>query len=237
KFNDVVAHILDVQLRALSIQRDSYFGENPPASNQYDDLVAWLNQLNSDWVSATKRLSPQVLILLLESIGDLVADYYDTLDPWQEAIFSVAWAGESTSYNWMHLAREYTEYWHHQQQVREATSHKGILNQQFFFPVIDTFFQALPYTFKDVKAKEGTTIEVHITSDAGGTWFLVRDKDEWKLQSQAPSIVTAYVSIPVAISWVLFSKSLRPDQVKDQVIIKGDQSLAEKVLEMVSVIA
>lgn len=237
KVKDVVTHILDGQLRVLSIQRDGYFGDKGPESTAYKDLVSWLNQLNADWVSATKRLSPNVLILLLESIGDLVANYYNSLNPWEEAIFSVAWAGESTSLNWMHLAREYTEYWHHQQQIREATGNEGILNKEFFYPVIDTFFQALPHTFRNVAAKEGTTIEAHITSDAGGSWFLVRGENKWKLQSQATSVVSAYVSIPVEISWVLFSKSLRPDQIKDQVVIKGDRSLAEKVLEMVSVMA
>ena len=66
---DVASHLLDTNLRTLSIQRDGYFGEKPPKINGYDDLVAWLNQLNADWIKATKRLSPIVLISLLESSG------------------------------------------------------------------------------------------------------------------------------------------------------------------------
>lgn len=237
KVKDVVSHMLDTQLRVLSIQRDGYYGEHPPEINGYDDLVNWLNQLNSDWVSATKRLSPQTLILLLESIGDLVSEYYVSLNPWDEAVFSVAWAGESTSYNWMHVAREYTEYWHHQQQVRDAVNKQGIMSREFFYPVMNTFFQALPHTFRDVAAEKGTVIEAQVTSEAGGTWYLIKNSDGWKLESGASSPPLAFVSIPIEISWVLFSKSIRPHEIIDKVEIKGDEYLAKKVLEMVSVIA
>ena len=237
KVKDVASHILDTQLRVLSMQKDGYFGEQPPEITGYADLVGWLNQLNGDWVNATKRLSPNTLILLLETIGDLVSEYYTSLNPWEEAIFSVVWAGESRSYNWMHLAREYTEYWHHQQQIRDAVGKQGIMSREFFYPVIDTFFQALPHTFKDVKADEGTVIETHITSEAGGTWYLVRESDNWKLSTSPKSEPTSFVSIPIELSWVLFSKSIRPNEIMDKIDIKGDKELANRVLEMVSVMA
>ncbi|MEM6735168.1 MAG: hypothetical protein AAF620_03760 [Bacteroidota bacterium] len=95
------------------------------------------------------------------------------MNPWDEAMFSVAWAGESKSYNRMHMAREYTEFWHHQQQIREAVDEHGILTNEFFYPVINTFFQALPHTLRDVDAEQGTVVETKITSEAGGTWFLI----------------------------------------------------------------
>ncbi|MEL7425929.1 MAG: maleylpyruvate isomerase N-terminal domain-containing protein [Bacteroidota bacterium] len=237
KVKDVASHMLDTQLRVLSMQRDGYYGEQAPEFNSYEDLVNWLNQLNKDWVDATKRLSPPTLILLLESIGDLVADYYTSLDPWAEAKFAVAWAGESTSYNWMHVAREYTEYWHHQQQIRDAVGQEGIMSKEFFYPVIDTFFLALPHTFKDVPAAEGTIIQANITSEAGGSWYLVRGLDHWTLKSNVKTPPAAVVTIPIALSWVLFSKSVRPSEVMDQVIIEGDPQLARKVLDMVAVMA
>ncbi len=237
KVKDVVSHMLDTQLRVLSIQRDGYYGEQPPKINEYVDLVKWLNQLNSEWVSATKRLSPQTLILLLESIGDLVSEYYVSLNPWDEAVFSVAWAGESTSYNWMHVARDYTEYWHHQQQVRDAVNKQGIMSREFFYPAMNTFFQALPHTFRDIAAEKGTVIEARVTSEAGGTWYLIKNAEGWKLELGAKSNPLAIVSIPIEISWILFSKSIRPHEIIDKVEIKGDEYLAKKILEMVSVIA
>ena len=237
KVKDVASHILDTQLRVLSMQRDGYHGEETPTINKYEDLVDWLNKLNSDWVNASKRLSPQTLILLLEFIGDLVSDYYESLDPWGEAVFSVVWAGESKSFNWMHLAREYTEYWHHQQQIRAAVGKNGIMTREFFYPAMNTFFQALPHTFRDVKADEGTTIEVHITSEVGGTWFLTKEVNNWKLVLETTKKRSASVNIPIELSWVLFSKSIRPHEIEDKIEIMGDEALGKKVLEMVSVIA
>ncbi len=63
---DIAAHLLDGNLRTLSIQRDQYFGETPIGIESYQDLVTWLNQLNATWVAASKRLSPQVLVMLLK---------------------------------------------------------------------------------------------------------------------------------------------------------------------------
>lgn len=237
KVKDVAGHILDGQLRVLSIQRDRYFGEAPPESPDYASLVAWLNQLNAEWVKATKRLSPGVIIMILEAIGDQVNEYYASLDPWEEAIFAVSWAGESTSYNWMHLAREYTEYWHHQQQIRDAVSQQAIMTGTFFYPVMDTFFQALPYTFRNIPAPEGTVIQTSIDSDIGGTWTLIKSAADWQLVKDSPAPPTTMVTIPANIAWVLFSKSLRPHEVMDQIQISGTVELGKKVLEMVAVMA
>lgn len=237
KVKDVVSHILDTQLRVLSIQRDKYFGEIPPKINGHKDLVDWLNLLNGDWVKATHRLSPNVLILLLETTGKLVVEYYQSLDPWEEAMFSVAWAGETKSLNWMHLAREYTEYWHHQQQIREAVNKPGIMSKDLFFPFINTFFRGLPHTFKDVDAKEGSVIKTTVTSESGGTWYLIRKGGRWGLDLSSETPPLASVTIPINISWALFSKSIRPHEVMDDIQIEGDRNLGERVLNMVSVMA
>ena len=237
RVKDVVSHILDGQLRVLSIQRDRYFGESGPPSGEYRDIVNWLNGLNADWVKASKRLSPKVLVLLLTAIGDLVASHYESLDPWAEAIFPVNWAGEEQSYNWMHLAREYTEYWHHQQQVRDAVNQHGIMDSDFFYPLMDTFFQALPHTFKDVSAADGAVVAATITSDAGGTWYLQKEQAGWQLVKDMDSSPVASVAIPPEVAWKLFSKSKRPNEIIGEVQITGDNSLALRVLEMVSVMA
>jgi len=148
---DVAAHLLDGNIRLLSIQRDRYYGEAPPASPSFEDLVGWLNGLNADWVKASRRISPGVLILLHRLTNDLVNAWYESLDLYEEAVFAVSWAGETRSLNWMHLAREYTEKWHHQQQIREATGRDGIMTREFFFPMIDTFLRGLPYTLRQTE--------------------------------------------------------------------------------------
>jgi len=132
RVKDVASHLLDGNLRGLSTSRDSYFGEKPENIQSYQDLVGFLNQLNMSWTSATKRLSPQVIIKLLEITGQEYTEHLKTLNPFENAIFSVAWAGQETSPNWFHIAREYTEKFLHQQQIRDAVGRQGIMTKEFF---------------------------------------------------------------------------------------------------------
>jgi hypothetical protein len=64
------------------------------------------------------------------------ADFHESLDPFARAIFNVSWAGEETSPNWFDTARELTERWHHQQQIRLATHRPGIMTRELYNPVI-----------------------------------------------------------------------------------------------------
>ena len=150
KVKDVAVHLFDGNLRALSMLRDKYYGEKPENINSYEDLVDFLNRLNADWVKATKRLSPQVIIDLLKSSGQEYCDFLETLDLNDKAEFSVAWAGENESKNWFHIAREYTEKWHHQQQIRLAVGdEQTLLEEKWYLPYLDTSVRALPYHYRD----------------------------------------------------------------------------------------
>ena len=85
----------------------------------------------------------------MEEGATTVADYYQSLDPFEDAPFPVSWAGESRSPNWFHLAREFTERWHHQQQIRLATERDGIMTRELYHPVLECFMRALPFAFRD----------------------------------------------------------------------------------------
>ena len=147
----------------------------------YHDLVDYLNRLNAEWITASKRLSSRVIIKWLETTGKEYSAYLATLDPNAPAIFSVAWAGEKVSKNWFHVAREYTEKWHHQQQIRDATGKQGIMTKELFYPVMETFMYGLPYTYRGIYAEAGSIVQVTIQSDIGGDWFLIRVDNGWEL--------------------------------------------------------
>lgn len=228
---DVAAHLLDGNLRTLSIQRDQYFGEMPTGIDSYHSLVTWLNQLNATWVAASKRLSPQVLILLLQSTGLLVCDYYKSLHPDDIAIFSVAWAGETESKNWLHLAREYTEKFIHQQQIRAAVGKPALITDEFFLPFMQIIMQALPFTFSKIDAVLNTTIQVNILP-IGGTYYLVKQVDDWQLATSPKGNFIAEITIYSDTAWQLFSGSMSADVAKLQTKIVGNASLGEVVLSM-----
>ena len=56
--HDVAAHLLDGNLRTLSMLRDGHFGEAPPADTSYPSLVVYLDGLNAGWVRTSGRHTP-----------------------------------------------------------------------------------------------------------------------------------------------------------------------------------
>jgi len=127
-------------------------------------------------------------------LGDLIewadaqlADLFQSLDPHSTAIFSVAWAGEERSENWMDVARDYTEKWHHTQQIFEATGRPStITERRLFHPCLDIFMRALPFTFRSVEANAGSVVTVLITGEAGGSWFVHRQASGWLQVAASP---------------------------------------------------
>lgn len=237
RVKDVAAHLLDTNLRRLSIVRDRFFGEKPDNADSYDGLVAFLNGLNADWVKAFRRVSPPVLVDLLEHSGGQVNDMYRRLDPYAEAALPVAWAGEECSFNWFELAREYTERWHHQQQIRLAVNKPGIMERELYFPVLDTFMRALPFRYKSVDAEKGALIKFRITGDAGGAWFLVRSDGKWELVSEPVGRAASAVEFSQDIAWKIFTKGIAQEAARPQITITGDRELGLHILNVIAVMA
>jgi hypothetical protein len=237
KVKDVASHLLDGNLRALSTSRDNYFGEKPENIQSYQDLVDFLNHLNMSWTSATKRLSPQVIINLLEITGKEYTQHLQTLNPFENAIFSVAWAGQETSPNWFHIAREYTEKFLHQQQIRDAVGRQGIMTKELFYPFVDTFMFAFPYTFSNISAENGTVVSIEVSTDIGGIWNIIKTDKGWVLDKSKNIDNHAKVIIDPETVWKLFSKSWKPEQVTDKVKVSGNTTLAKQALNIVAVMA
>lgn len=234
---DVASHLLDGNLRALSTSRDHFFGEIPESLNSYQDLIDFLNKLNTSWTSATKRLSPQVIINLLESSGKEYTEHLKSLNPFDNAIFPVAWAGQETSPNWFHIAREYTEKFLHQQQIRDAVNKPGIMTKDLFYPFIDTFMLAFPHTFSKISAEIGTVISVEVCTEIGGIWSIVKKDKGWRLDKSKNLNSASKLIIDPDTAWKLFSKSWKPEQVIDKVKIIGDFEFGKQALNIVAVMA
>lgn len=234
---DVATHLLDGNIRMLSIVRDNFFGDPSGGIQSYQELVDFLNRLNADWVKATKRMSPAVLIELLEVTGKEYCACVGKLDPFKPAVFSVAWAGEEQSLNWFHIAREYTEKWHHQQQIREAVNKPGIMSREFYYPLIDTFMQALPHTYRNIVAKSDQAIQVTVTSESGGDWFLIYRNSSWALYKDSPAQIDSTVMIDPDTAWKLFTKALSGSEAEKRINFTGDEALCRPILSMLSVMA
>ncbi|MDT8069947.1 MAG: maleylpyruvate isomerase family mycothiol-dependent enzyme [Terriglobia bacterium] len=233
--HQVAAHLLDGNLRRLSMARDKYFGESFSGSSE-QDFVRFLLGLNADWVRAFRRISPPVLIELLAAANREVAQYFQSLDPHGPAAFPVSWAGESQSENWFDIAREYTEKWHHQQQIREAAGQDGIMARELYHPVLDTFMRSLPYCYRNVDATPASTLAVHVTGDAGGDWFLSRGPGNWQLSRHSVGEIRAEVTIPGEIAWKLFTKGLSEDAADEYLSHSGDSVLSRPITRVLAIV-
>jgi uncharacterized protein (TIGR03083 family) len=233
---DIVAHLLDTALRRLSYGRDSLAPASDAAISSYADLVAYLNRLNAEWVTAARRLSTGVLIDLLDSTEPRLQAYFESLDPHATADFGVAWAGEVSSPVWFDIGREYTERWLHQQQIREAVGAPGLITREWLNPVLDIFVRALPHAYRGVRSERGS-VRLDIAGEAGGVWSLVPENNGWHLCSGPGPQPAASVTMQQDTAWKLFSKGLSPAAARARIRIDGDRSLGEPILNALAVMA
>ncbi|MBA3713026.1 MAG: maleylpyruvate isomerase N-terminal domain-containing protein [Pyrinomonadaceae bacterium] len=223
---DVVAHLLDTDLRRLSAQRDGYTPP-PPAEDicGYPDLVAFLNRLNASWVRAAERLSPRVLVDLLEWSGPQVARFFASLPSDDPALYPVAWAGEERSANWMDVGREYTEKWHHQEQIRDAVGAPLLTGRRWLAPVLELAMHALPHAFRHVEVPQGSALSVTIEGEAGGVWHISKGGSGWELREGEATEATARVGLDAETAWRLFFNALREGEAERRVAVTGDEKL------------
>lgn len=241
RVRDVVAHLADSSLRRLSAQRDGYTSAATSEDGDYTSLLTYLNRLNAEWVAATDRLSPRMLIDLMRWSDEQLLTLLSSLDPHGPAIWPVAWAGETQSQNWFDIAREYTEKWHHAQQVFEATGRPStIVDRDLMHPCLDTLMRGLSHGLRNCVAPDATRIRVHITGDAGGEWMLHRAQGQWHLRGPEPAECATTVTVNQHDAWKVLMKRLSADEARRRftsIKIEGNQHYGNAVLETVCVMA
>jgi uncharacterized protein (TIGR03083 family) len=234
---DITAHLLDSGLRRLSVGRDGLDAAPDTPISSHADLVGYLNRLNAQWTAAARRLSPRVLIELLDFTSGPLHAFFRSLDPHGPALFEVAWAGESASENWFDIGREYTERWLHQQQIREAVGAPGLTSRRWLHPTLDIFVRALPFSYHRVAAPAGRSVRVVIEGEAGGVWTLVRSAEGWRLFAGGEAGPAATVSLDQGAAWKLFSKGLDRESARRSIRIEGDPNLGQPLLDALAVMA
>lgn len=233
KVRDVAAHLLDGDLRKIAVYRDGHrLPPDPPIASEHD-LTQFINRQNATGVSYAARLSPALITDLLHVTGGWVADLIEQLPPHARSIFSVSWAGEAESENWMDTGREYTERWHHQMQIRDATGRPLLLSPEWMTPLLDISVRALPHAYRAVDAPAGTSIGLHVVGETTGAWTLRRRATGWQLTTGSNEDAQATVRLPADIVWRVFYNAPYD---RDQIRVDGDAALAEPLLGTRSVI-
>jgi uncharacterized protein (TIGR03083 family) len=228
RVRDVAAHLLDGDLRTLAAHRDGHVLDTGSPPTSYADVVALIQRLNAGGVAFGARLSPRLLTELLEVTGRWMSAFVATLDPDAPALFAVAWAGDVESDNRFDTAREYTERWHHQMQIRAAVGTRArpevLLAPEYLVPLLETSLRALPHAYRAHGAPEGTSVVLRVAGsehragdpssapDSPFAWTLARERDVWRLYRGAAEPATAVVEAAPDALWRLLYNALPTDE-------------------------
>jgi uncharacterized protein (TIGR03083 family) len=198
---DVARHLLGVELGNVSRRRDGHRVDPPPGA----DLPSWLDGLNEGWVRAARLLSPRVIADLLDVAGAWFEAHAAGLDL-DAAGPPVWWVGPEPAPVWLDVAREYTERWVHQQQIRDATGRPGLDGARYAGPVIATFVHALPRSLAGAGAAPGALVDLVVTGEGGGTWHAVRDEaGGWDLRPGPSADPACALTGTVRDAWRMYA--------------------------------
>jgi hypothetical protein len=219
-----VAHLIGGDLRRISAQRDGHVGPGPRNPiESYDQLVAFLSRLNREWIQAAERLSAPVLLDLVKASGRACADVLESVNLMSPALYPVAWANETESLTWMDAGRDYTEKWHHQQQIRHAVGAPLLLDEKWTGPLFELSVKALPRAYAGVSAPEGASVQVAI--EGGGNWHLVFHESRWELREGGSGRADASIRLSTDQAWRLFYNALS-DGHRSDMEVSGSERLA-----------
>ncbi len=175
-----------------------------------------------------RRLSPRVIRSLLKLGGEQTRQFFGTIDPLALGE-PVSWAGPGPAPNWLDLAREFTERWHHQQQIRDAGGAPSLDHPTYLRPVLATFAFALVPAYGEYEAELGTTVAFAVAGPSGGDWTIVRTAGGWNLFEGHTDAPTATVGMDEDTAWRMYVGWLGQAQVRDRSTFAGDLRLGTQL--------
>ena len=199
-------------------------------------LPRYLARINEEFVRATRQCSPEVLIELLAYLGPRLDQVWAETELTGPANLNVSWAGPDPSPAWLDIARDYTEFWVHQQQIRDAVEHPGADQPQLMHPVIDTFMRALPYALREQDRPDGTTVRFTVSGAAGGQWDLVRSGGRWRM-APGDDTATARITMDQHDFWRLATRGITVAEGRRRADAHGDTALVDAATALIAVVA
>lgn len=229
--HDLAAHILGDYHGRLGWRATGF----QPAFAPGERLEAFVHRVNQHWVDLHADHSPDALITALEQAGAQVSRHFETVDL-ETTGLGVSWAGADPAPQWLDIAREFTEYWTHRQQIRHATDRGTDPEPRPLSTVLDTFMRALPHTLRDVSAAVGTQVQVAVDGPGGGTWTVTATADRWSLAEAPSGRPTASVKLDPETAWRLCTRGIDPSTALTLARIHGERRLAQAVCRIVSIV-
>lgn len=237
--HDVALHLLGADVNVLSSDRDGFRGSplqrDPGDLTSWPALVAFIDDRNDSWVNGTRRISPRLATDLLSWTGEQLAAFWPTVD--MDATGNpVSWAGPEPAPVWLHVARELTERWTHQQHIRLATSRPGCGDAEIVRAVLDTFARAMPHALRAIRPDRPTVVGLRVLGEGGGQWLVEYHGARWVFVEAGAGNPDCLVSCSVETAWQAFTLGLTPSERRERMTVVGPAWLAEPIVDMVSII-
>jgi uncharacterized protein (TIGR03083 family) len=218
-------HLVGDDLGFLARHRDGHYGTPGPADASESEFIAWLDNLQDEWVRAARRLSPRIVADLLEWAGPQVAETMRGEDPRARSA-DVSWAGAGPVPAWLNQARELSEYWIHRQQLLQALGRPSDLRSDLTQPVLDGLRWAYPFRLGPVQAEPGDTVTIAITGPVTLTWHLVATPAGWEYRAAPGPRVVASLALTTEQAWRLLTNNL-PAADRARLTAAGDDAVLE----------
>ena len=216
-------HLVGGDLGFLSRHRDGYLGTPGPERASEAEFIAWLDDMQAEWVHAARRLSPRVVVGLLNWAGPQIADTMRGEDP-RAVTASVSWAGTGPVPAWLDQVRELSEYWIHRQQLLQALGRPSDLRADLAGPVLDGLRWAYPFRLGQVRAESGDTVTISISGPVTVTWRLVATTTGWEYREEPGPRVVASLGLTTEQAWRLLTNNL-PAAERADLTASGDETV------------
>jgi hypothetical protein len=192
----------------------------------------WLDDFNQQWVEAARRISPALLIELIDIAGRRFEEHVGTLDI--DAIGGpVEWAtGDEPAPVWLDVAREYMERYVHQHQIRVACG-RPPLAAKSAMPVVHTAVHALPLALASLRRPTGTLVSFTVADDQTITWHLAYTQAGWRFDQLAAE---EHHTCEVRTTLDGAIRSFVRDPTGPALTWQGDQELAEAMTHAKAII-
>lgn len=229
----LTSHLLGGDLGLLSRRRDNYMGTPAPEGVSEEGFIDWLDDLQMEWVSAASRLSPRLVVDLLEWTGPRLVAVFGA-ENLSERTARVSWAGRAPAPRWLDQLRELSEYWIHRQQLLEAVGRPVDLDPTLLRPILLGLRWALPYSLSQAEPPPDGAVRVTIGEPLNERWTLAISNREWDFVDVAPDRVIAEASLTADATWRLLTNNLRDDpRLLD---VTGDEAAVTVILSTRAII-
>jgi uncharacterized protein (TIGR03083 family) len=203
-------HLLGGSFSVISWLRDGFRGTPAPKDSDEQGFIDWLDDLQAAWVTAARRLSPRLLVELLDWTAKGFAEAIDAQDPSALAA-NVSWASADPVPVWVDHARELTEKWIHRQQILQALDQPSDLRPDLAGPVLEALRWAYPYRLGVHKREAGAFVQIDIVDEQlGQQWRIVSNGESWEFDGSNPTIKLASMSLSGEQAWRLLTNNYDP---------------------------